>query len=275
MTGKLEGRVAVIVGAGQTPGATIGNGRATAITFAREGARLVLVDRQRDRVEATAAEIAELNDTETKTRTETETIVVTADICSDDGPDTVVAAALDAFGELDIVHNNVGIGLGDGPPHRLTDDAYDRIMDVNLRALWRMCRAAIPALRRSDHGVIVNVSSLAAIASATNLTAYKLSKAGVNALTQNLALSNAKYGVRANAIMPGFVDTPMGVDAAADAMGIDRDDYADGRAAMVPLGRQGTAWDVANAALFLASDDAAWITGVVLPVDGGQSIKIG
>ena len=97
----------------------------------------------------------------------------------------------------------------------------------------------------------------------------------MNALTQNLALSNAKYGVRANAIMPGFVDTPMGVDAAAEALGIDRDDYAAGRASMVPLGRQGSAWDIANAALFLASDDSGWITGVVLPVDGGQSIKIG
>ncbi len=263
MTGQLEGRVAVIVGAGQTPGANIGNGRATAITFAREGARLVLVDRDRDRAEETAADI------------DGETVVVAADVSSDDGPDTIVAAALEAFGGIDILHNNVGIGMGDGPPHRLTDDAYDRIMDVNLRSLWRMCKAAIPSLRQSDHGAIVNVSSLAAVASATNLTAYKISKAGVNALTQNLALSNAKYGVRANAIMPGFVDTPMGVDAAAEAMGIDRDAYAAGRASMVPLGRQGSAWDVANAALFLASDAGGWITGVVLPVDGGQSIKIG
>jgi NAD(P)-dependent dehydrogenase (short-subunit alcohol dehydrogenase family) len=169
----------------------------------------------------------------------------------------------------------VGIGAGDGPPHRLTDDAYDRIMDVNLRAMWRTCREAIPVLRGSAHGAIVNVSSLAAVAAASNLTAYKLSKAGVNTLTQSLALTNAKYGVRANAIMPGFVDTPMGVDDAARALGIDRSEYADARAAFVPLGRQGTAWDVANAALFLASDDAGWITGVVLPVDGGQAAKIG
>lgn len=263
MTGKLDGRVAVIVGAGQTPGANIGNGRATAETFAREGARLVLVDRDRSRAEATAAGI------------DADTAIVAIDIATDDGPDTVVAASLDAFGGIDILHNNVGVGLGDGPPHRLTDDAYDRIMDINLRALWRMCRAATPALRQSDHGSIVNVSSLAAVAAATNLTAYKVSKAGVNALTQNLALSNAKYGVRANVIMPGMVDTPMGVDAAAEALGVDRNDYAATRAAMVPLGRQGSAWDVANAALFLASDDSGWITGVVLPVDGGQSIKIG
>lgn len=263
MSGKLAGRVAVIVGAGQTPGETIGNGRATAVTFAREGAHVVLVDRDRDRAEETAAQI------------DGDTVVVAADIASDHGPEQVVAATINAFGGIDIVHNNVGIGVGDAPPHRLTDDAYDRIMDVNLRALWRTCRAATPALRASNHGAIVNVSSLAAIASATNLTAYKLSKAGINALTQSLALSNAKYGVRANAIMPGFVDTPMGVDAAAAAMQIERAAYAASRAERVPLGRQGSAWDVANAALFLASDDAAWITGVVLPVDGGQSARIG
>ncbi len=263
MSGKLEGRVAVIVGAGQTPGETIGNGRATALTFAREGARVVLVDRDRERAEETAAQI------------DGDALVVAADIASDDGPEQVISAAIDAFGGIDILHNNVGIGMGDGPPHRLTDDAYDRIMDVNLRALWRTCRSATPALRASDHGAIVSVSSLAAVASATNLTAYKLSKAGINALTQSLALANAKYGVRANAIMPGFVDTPMAVDAAANALQIDRAAYAAARAEQVPLGRQGSAWDVANAALFLASDDAAWITGVVLPVDGGQSARIG
>lgn len=263
MTDKLRGRTAIIVGAGQTDGQTIGNGRATALTFAREGARLVLVDRDRSSAEETAALI------------DGETIVVAADVASDEGPDAIVAAALAAFGGIDILHNNVGIGAGDGPPHHLTDDAYDRIMDVNLRGLWRMCRSAIPALRTSQHGAIVNVSSLAAVGSATNLTAYKISKAGVNALTQNLALSNAKYGLRANAIMPGFVDTPMAVDAAARALDVDRDDYAAARAAMVPLGRQGSGWDVANAALFLASDDAAWITGVVLPVDGGQSANVG
>ena len=267
MTGKLDGRVAIVVGAGQTPGRNVGNGRAVATVFAREGARLVLVDRDRDRVQATADELtADLD---------AEVVVVATDIATDDGPATVIDAALDAFGGIDVLHNNVGIGADDGPPHRLEDDAYDLIMDVNLRAMWRTCRVAVPHLRRSDHGAIVNVSSLAAVAAAPNLTAYKLSKAGVNALTQNLALSNAKYGVRANAIMPGFVDTPMGVDAAAAAFDLDRDEYAAGRAARVPLGRQGSAWDVAAAALFLVSDDSAWITGVVLPVDGGQSARIG
>lgn len=265
---RLEGRIAVIVGAGQTEGETVGNGRATAITFAREGARLILVDRDPSSLAETAAmtgiEVAGV-----------EVAQVVVDIADDDGPDRVVAAALDAYGGIDILHNNVGIGAGDGPPHHLTDDSFDRIIDVNLRAMWRTCRAAVPVLRRAGNGAIVNISSLAAIASAGNLTAYKLSKAGVNALTQNLAITNARHGLRANGIMPGFIDTPMAVDAMARALAADRSDVADARASMVPLGRQGTAWDVANAALFLASDEAAFITGVMLAVDGGQAARVG
>lgn len=261
--GRLDGRVAIIVGAGQTEGETVGNGRAAAITYAREGARLLLVDRDAESL----AETARL--------TGTDPAQVVVDITADDGPDQVVAAALAAYGGIEILHNNVGIGAGDGPPHHLADDAFDRIMNVNLRATWRMCRAAVPELRHSGNGAIVNISSLAAIAAAGSLTAYKLSKAGVNALTQNLAITNAKRGVRANAIMPGFIDTPMAVDAVARLGDVDRDEVAAGRAAIVPMGRQGTAWDVANAALFLASDEAAFITGVVLPVDGGQSARIG
>lgn len=263
---RLADRVAVVVGAGQTTGETVGNGRATAVTFAREGARLLLADRDAPSLEETAALAREEGAT---------VATVVADVASADGPRQIVAAAVDAHGGIDILHNNVGIGAGDGPPHHLDDDAYDRIMDVNLRAMWRTCREAVPLLRASGAGAIVNVSSLASIAAAGNLTAYKLSKAGVNALTQNLALTNAKHGVRANAILPGFIDTPMAVDAAARALDTDRATVAAARAAAVPLGRQGTAWDVANAALFLASDEAAFVTGVLLLVDGGQGARVG
>jgi NAD(P)-dependent dehydrogenase (short-subunit alcohol dehydrogenase family) len=259
---RLAGKVAVVVGGGQTPGPTIGNGRATALLFAREGAQVLVVDRDTERAQATAEEIGG------------EARAHPADVTADDGPASVLAAAKNAFGRIDVLHNNVGIGAGDGPPHHLTDEAYDRILDVNLRAMWRMCREAVPELRATQ-GCIVNVSSLAAIAAAGNLTAYKISKAGVNALTQNLALTNAKHGVRANAILPGFIDTPMGVDSAAEAMGIDREDYAKARADHVPLRRQGTGWDVAHAALYLASDEAAFVTGITLLVDGGQSTLVG
>ena len=244
----------------------MGNGRATAITFAREGARLLLADRDAGSLEE-SVELARAQGAEVAQ--------VVADVAADDGPARIVQAAMDAYGRVDILHNNVGIGAGDGPPHHLDDDAYDRIMDVNLRAMWRTCRAAVPVLRTSDHGAIVNISSLASIAAAGNLTAYKLSKAGVNALTQNLAVTNAKYGLRANAILPGFIDTPMAVDATARALDTERSVVADARASVVPLGRQGTAWDVANAALFLASDEAAFITGILLLVDGGQGARVG
>jgi NAD(P)-dependent dehydrogenase (short-subunit alcohol dehydrogenase family) len=263
---RLAGKAAVVVGGGQTAGETIGNGRATALLFAREGAEVLVVDRD----EASADETRRLIRDEGG-RAE----VHVTDIATEEGPESVVAAAVHALGGIDVLHNNVGIGAGDGPPHHLSDDAYDRILDVNLRALWRVCREAVPVLRASDAGAIVNVSSLAAVAAAGNLTAYKISKAGVNALTQNLALTNAKHGVRANAVMPGFIDTPMAVDAPAAVLGLDRADYAGRRADHVPLGRQGTAWDVAHAALFLASDEARFVTGVVLAVDGGQSALVG
>lgn len=263
---RLGGRVAVVVGAGQTPGETIGNGRATAVAFARAGARLLLIDRDPDSLKETA-ELA---------RAETEEVhAVTLDITDPNAPQLAVTAATDRFGRIDVLHNNVGIGEGDAPPHRLEAEAYDRIMDVNLKAMWRMCRAVIPVMRENGGGAIVNVSSLASVAAAGNLTAYKLSKAGVNALTQSIAITNAKHQIRCNAILPGFIDTPMAVDAAARASGRERDELAKERAAWVPLGRQGTAWDVAAAALFLASDEAGFITGVLLQVDGGQSARIG
>lgn len=255
----------MIVGAGQQPGATIGNGRATSIRFAQEGARLVLVDRDAAALEAVADDVNGLG---------AEFTTLAVDITADDAPDTIIGAAIDAFGRIDVLHNNVGIGAGDAPPHRLTDEAFDRIMDVNLRALFRTCRAAIPPMRAQESGVITNISSIASIAG-NHIAAYRMSKAGIDALTKNLAVTNARYGIRVNAILPGLIDTPLGVDSAARAMGIDRDDLAARRAASVPMGHQGTAWDVANAALFLASDEAAFISGVCLPVDGAQSARVG
>ncbi len=198
-----------------------------------------------------------------------------ADITRPDECRELVARAVTELGRLDILHNNVGIGAGDGRPTDVEGDAWDRILDVNLKAMWQTCKYAVPAMREQGGGAIVNISSLAAVAAANTLTAYKVSKAGVNALTQTLATTYARDGIRANAIMPGLIDTPMGVDAAARARGMSRQELAEGRARVVPMRHQGTAWDVAHAALFLASDDAAFITGVVLPVDGGQAAMVG
>ena len=265
--GRLAGKTAVVVGAGQTPGATIGNGRATALRFAQEGAHVLLVDRDDASVKETREMVLEAGG-----RAE----VFVADIALPDGPASVVENAVATLGRVDVLHHNVGIGLGDGTPTKLTEEAWDRIFDVNLKAMWLTCKHVVPVMREQQSGSIICVSSIAAICAAGHITAYKVSKAGVNALVHQLAITNAKHGIRVNGIMPGFIDTPMAVDAPAEFLGMSREELADVRAQMVPLGnRQGTAWDVANAALFLASDEASFVTGALLPVDGGQSARIG
>lgn len=266
-TGRLEGKTAVVVGGGQTPGATIGNGRATALLFAREGARVLVVDRRQDSAEETAELIRGEGGV---------SAVHTSDLSSEAECAGVVAAAVAAFGgRVDVLHHNVGIGIGDSTPTRLTEEAWDQILDVNLKAMWLTCKHVVPVMRAQGSGSIIGISSLASIAAAGNLTAYKVSKAGVNALIQALAQTNARYGVRANAILPGLIDTPMAVDAPARAGGRAREDLASARASIVPMQHQGTAWDVAYAALYLASDESAFVTGVLLPVDGGQSVMVG
>jgi NAD(P)-dependent dehydrogenase (short-subunit alcohol dehydrogenase family) len=265
--GRLSGKNAIVVGAGQTRGETIGNGRATAIRFAQEGARLLLVDRDEASVTETQGMLLDAGGNAE---------VLIADVASPGGPASIAAEAVAALGRIDILHNNVGIGTGDSSPTRLTEDAWDRILDVNLKAMWLVCKHVIPIMRKQKSGSIVCVSSIAAICAAGHITAYKISKAGVNALVHQLAITNAHHGIRVNGIMPGFIDTPMAVDAVAELLDVSREDLANLRAQMVPLeSRQGTAWDVANAALFLASDEAAFISGALLPVDGGQSAKIG
>lgn len=260
---RLARKVAVVVGAGQTPGSTVGNGRAAAITFAREGARLLLVDRRIDSAEETAAML------------DAESACFEADVTREEDCRALVEACMERYGRIDILHNNVGIGAGDAGPVHLTEEAWDRIVDTNLKSMWMTCKHALPVMREQGGGAIVNVSSLASVA-ATPLFAYKVTKAGVNALTQQIAIGNARHGIRCNAILPGLMDTPMAVEGFARMTGASVEEVRAGRDEQVPLGgKQGTAWDVANAALFLASDEAAFITGALLPVDGGQGLRVG
>ena len=263
MSGRLAGKVAAIVGAGQAQGSTLGNGRAIAQRFAEEGARLLLVDRDRDSVEATAAMVGGIAH------------VHVCDIASDDGPPSITAAAQAAFGSLDVLVNNVGIGHGrDGMVDKLDEDVWDLVMGVNLRATYRNIKYALPLLRADGGGAIVNISSLAAIAP-TFMISYGVSKAAMNRLTQSVAMHNAVHGVRCNAIMPGLMDTPMAIEGIAVREGKSADEIREQRRKMVPMGYMGAALDTANAALFLASDEARFITGTILPVDGGASVKIG
>jgi NAD(P)-dependent dehydrogenase (short-subunit alcohol dehydrogenase family) len=264
---RLEGKAGIVVGAGQTPGETIGTGRAAAILFAREGAKVLLADRELGSARETAEMI-----TDDGGHAE----CVRADWTSADDCGAMAAACVQAFGRIDFLQNNVGIGAGDNDPLRVTEEAFDRIVAVNLKGCLLSCQAVVPVMRDQGTGSIVNISSIAAVAAAVRLTAYKISKAGMNALTHSLAIDNAARGIRVNAIMPGLLDTPMAVDAQAAHRGLPRAEVVSRREVMVPLrGRMGTGWDVAYASLFLHSDEAQFITGAVLPVDGGQLARVG
>jgi len=266
VAGRLEGKTAIIVGAGQTPGETVGNGRAMALLFAREGARVLCVDRLAERAEETATMIAEEGGTASSLAAD---IVKAADCAQ------IVEEAKGRYRQLDILVNNVGIGGGDGPAHRLEETAFDRILSVNLKGMWLTIKAALPALREQGGGSIVNISSLAARGGGIQL-AYEVSKAGVNRLTTSVAQSNARYGVRCNAIMMGYMDTPMAISGIADASGRSTAEVRAERDARVPLGgKMGTGWDTAYAALFLASDEAKFISGAILPVDGAMGVRVG
>ena len=266
MTGRLEGKVAVVVGAGQTPGETVGNGRAMAVLFAREGAKVLCVDRVAERADETVELIAEQGGVASSLAAD---IVKAADCAR------IVDEAKARYGRLDILINNVGIGGGDAPAHRLEETAFDRILSVNLKGMWLTIKAALPVMREQGGGSIVNISSLAARAGGIQL-AYEVSKAGVNRLTTSVAQSNARYGVRCNAIMMGYMDTPMAVSGIASATGRPTAEVRAERDARVPLGgKMGDGWDTAYAALFLASDEAKFISGAILPVDGGMGVRIG
>jgi len=265
--GRLEGKVAVVVGAGQTPGQTIGNGRATAVLFGREGAHVVAVDRYLDAAEDTVSAIRLQGGS---------ALALRADITVERDIEGFVSETVARLGRIDILHNNVGVSLaaGDSPVADITSDTFDRVMAINLRGMVLTCKHVLTVMRAQKSGVVVNISSVAAVTDYPNI-AYKTSKAGVIALTENLALTYAPHGIRVNCILPGVMNTPMAIEPLVGRDGMSREQVIALRDSKVPLGKMGTAWDVAEAALFLASPQAAFITGVALTVDGGQRLRIG
>ena len=265
---RLDGQAAIVVGGGQTPGQTIGNGRATAITYARAGARVLVADRDLDAAAATVAEI---------TAKGGEAVPFRADVTDEADIAAMVAEACDRWERLDILHNNVGISVagGDAEISKIEGEAFDRIMAINPKSMVLAIKHALPVMRGQQSGNIVNISSTAAHEDYPWVT-YKASKAAAKAMTEQVALQNAPHGIRVNCIQPGLMNTPMAVDARMDAWNMPREEVVAMRDAKVPLGgKMGTAWDVANAALFLVSDEARFITGVTLMVDGGAHCRIG
>jgi len=264
---RLKDKVAIVVGAGQSPGEGMGNGRATVLRFAQEGAKVMAVDNRLSSAEETVAMARQSGG---------ECVAFEADVAREATLAAMVEAARARFGRIDILHYNVGVSIagGDAPLDKITEAAFDRISTINLRGAIMATKHVLPVMRAQRSGNIVMISSVAAWEMYPNV-AYKATKAAMVAFTQQVAIQNAEFGVRANVILPGLMDTPMAVDTRARATGKSRAEVAAGRDARVPLRhKMGTAWDVANAALFLASDEANFITGVALPVDGGALVQI-
>jgi NAD(P)-dependent dehydrogenase (short-subunit alcohol dehydrogenase family) len=264
----VSGKTAIIVGGGQTPGASVGNGRATALLFAREGAKVLVADRDPGSAEETAAMVRSEGGTAS---------AIQVDVKDEPSVERMVAACVDLWGRLDILHNNVGVSRagGDAAVTEIAPDAFTNIMDINLRGMVLTCKHALPVMREQGSGAIVNIGSVAAHINYP-WVAYKTSKAAVIALTEHLAITNAQYGIRANVVLPGLIDTPMAVEPQLREGSITRVEVIAQRSARTPLAvRPGSAWDVAHAALYLASDDAAFVTGSALTVDGGQTLVVG
>jgi NAD(P)-dependent dehydrogenase (short-subunit alcohol dehydrogenase family) len=264
MAGRLAGKICLVMGAGSA-GPGWGNGKAAAVLFAREGGKVVCVDRDPAAAEETRGIIAAEGGA---------AISVAADVTKD----VEVAAAVDRtvaeWGRIDVLHNNVGLATMGGPVE-LSEEAWRRTLDVNVTGLFLACKHALPVMLAQGKGAIVNVSSLAGIRyTGYPYIAYYAAKGAVNQFTVGLALQHAAQGIRVNAVLPGLVDTPL-IHQQIAGQYASKEEMIAARDALSPTGKMGTAWDVAQAALFLASDDASYVNGVCLPVDGGLHAKVG
>ncbi len=251
--GRLDGKVAIVTGAASR-GEGVGNGAAAAILFAREGARVVLANRSLERAEALAASIRADGG---------EAVAVAADVAREEDAAHLAEVALERFGRIDILHNNVGIGAG-GTPETVKLEDWDRVFRINLTTALLCCRAVLPAMKAQGGGSIINVSSIAGMTGlmgSAGAVAYTTTKAGLQGFTLSVAADYAAHGIRANCIIVGTVNTPMVAHLGEEAR--------ERRRRGVPLQTEGTGWDVGHAAVYLASDEARWVTGVMLPIDGG------
>jgi NAD(P)-dependent dehydrogenase (short-subunit alcohol dehydrogenase family) len=263
MAGRLAGKVALVTGAGSS-GPGWGNGKATAVLFAREGATVFLVDVNEDAVAETRAIVESEGGVARAWR---------ADVSQADEVAALVDACVETFGRIDVLHNNVGISALGGPVE--TDEAsWDRVFQVNLKSVFLTCKYVLPIMVAQGGGSIVNISSVASIRwGGVAYLAYSASKAALNQLTKCVGLEYARQGIRCNCILPGLMDTPMPriqlMEAFANRGGVD--EMLRVRDAISPTGKQGEPWDVAYAALFLASDESKYVNAAELVVDGGLS----
>ena len=262
MTGRLQGKRAVVVGAGAV-GPGWGNGKAAAMLMAREGAHVLCVDRDAD----ACLEICELIRAE-----DLSAEGCVADVTDPESGLAIARRALAIFGGVDVLHYNVGTSRSGGVIETDHQD-WDLVFRVNMGGAFHVARGILPVMVSQGSGACVFVSSIASIRGGPySYCSYEASKAALNRFAQTVAMDHARQGIRANAILPGLIDTPH--VTAHIAQGSDLVDLARRRAALAPMGRQGTPWDVAEAAVFLASDAAGYITGQCLCVDGGLSVRM-
>ena len=254
--GRVEGKVAIVTGAGSTPGPGIGTGKATAVVLAREGASVLLVDLHPERAEQTRQMIEEEGG---KAR------VFGADVTRAAECEAMVRAAVDAFGTVDILVNNIGLASL-GTVVDTTEEAWDRAFDINLRTAFLASKYAVPVMAERGAGAIVNVASISALRG-DGTVAYSAAKGGLIAMTVDMAYSHGRQGIRVNAVAPGHITTPMVMSVSVPGARAEFMNTMRSEAGL--LGTPGTGWDVGWAAAFLASDEARWITGVTLPVESG------
>ncbi len=264
---RLQGKTALVVGAGSI-GPGWGNGKAAAVTFARHGAQVCCVDRNAGAARETADIIASDGG---------RAIAITADVSCGDEVAAMVAACLDAYGRIDVLDNNVGIAET-GSVVEVTEADWDRVFAVNLKSAYLAMKHVIPVMLRQGGGSIINISSVASIRHlGISYVTYAATKAAMNQMTKTTAVEFAARQIRVNCILPGLMKTPMvahSAGLAASYAGGDVEAMWRARDAQVPMGHMGDAWDVANAALFLASDESRYVTGLELIVDGGLTLKV-
>jgi NAD(P)-dependent dehydrogenase (short-subunit alcohol dehydrogenase family) len=254
--GRVEGKVAIVTGAGSTPGPGIGTGKATAVVLAREGASVLLVDLYPERAEQTRQMIEEEGG---------KAVVCAADVTQAADCEAMVRAAVDAFGTVDILVNNIGLAAL-GTVVDTTEEAWDRALNVNLRTAFLASKYAVPVMAAKGGGAVVNVASISALRGDGTL-AYSAAKGGLIAMTVDMAYSHGRQGIRVNAVAPGHITTPMVQSVSAPGARAEFMNAMRSEAGL--LGTPGTGWDVAWAVTFLASDEARWITGATLPVESG------
>jgi NAD(P)-dependent dehydrogenase (short-subunit alcohol dehydrogenase family) len=265
MTARVEGKVAIVTGAGSV-GPGIGNGKAAAIVYAREGASVMLVDNNLDAVSDTKS----LIDNEGGS-----CFTFKADVSNSADCENIAEECIRAYGRMDILHNNIGIEIPGGIDE-MSEENWDKVLNVNLKSMFLLCKYALKYMEKQESGSIINISSINAIRTLPALSiAYGVSKAGVIALTREIAVQYAPKGIRANAILPGMMNTPMVVAALTGAYGGDIEQMNNMRARMCPSRKQGEPWDTAYLSLFLASDEAKYITGASIVLDGGLTCTVG